>query len=55
VVGKWLRLIDAVELAKYAADSGPDLLAGAIRVHGRLLSLKSTTSETLYRSRYRAE
>jgi hypothetical protein len=37
VVGKWLRLIDAVELAKYVADSGPDLLAGAIRAHGRLL------------------
>jgi hypothetical protein len=40
VVGQWLRLIDAVELAKYAANSGPDLLAGAIRAHGRLLSPK---------------
>ena len=40
MVGQWLRLIDAVELAKYAANSGPDLLAGAIRAHGRLLSPK---------------
>ena len=56
MVGKRLRLIDAVELAKYTADSGPDLLAGAIRSHGRLLSpSRVSTGETLYRSRHRAE
>jgi hypothetical protein len=47
VVGKRLRLIDAVELAKYTADSGPDLLAGAIRAHGRLRSPKEYQRQKL--------